>query len=166
MKDKKFKDTEILDKHFNKGDIIIVTSRRSGTEMGICDTMWVCKYDHDVTYEEAVQKHYENMNKYFPSMNITFETVKKSLNPKEKYFITTEGDIRLYSSHEKADAFDLFYLNNDGISKTTLSIIKDKYVDEFGIKRTIYPGDEWPHYRIYDNITDWIKQKIKEYESH
>lgn len=164
MKDKKFKnsiDADVLEKHFEKGDILIVTSKRSGTEMGICDTMWVCKYDHDVTYEEVVKKHYENTNKYFPSMNITFETVKKALNPKEKYFITTEGDIRLYSSHEKADIFDIYYLNND-VSKTKLAIIKDKYVCEFNVKQTIYIDDEWPHYRVFDDITEWINQKMKE----
>ena len=163
MKKKKFEDVEILKKEFKKGDIVIASSRRSCTEMGICDTMWVCKYDHDVTYDEAVQKHYENMIKYFPSMNFTFETVQKSLDPKEKYFIATNGDIRGYKGHEKADTFDLYYLNND-VSKTKLAIIKDKYVCEFDIKQTMYPEDEWPEYRIYDDITDWIIQKLKEYE--
>lgn len=164
MKDKKFKNDEVLEKKFQKGDVIIATSERSATSMCIATGMWICKYEDDIPYDKAVEIHYENMNRDFPTLNFTLDVIKKSLKPSEKYFIDNKGGVHTYYNHEKADVFDLIYFDqNNKLSLGELSLLKNQYVEEFGIEPTIYNGDEWPEYRVYedvDKIKEWISKQL------
>lgn len=151
----------ILEKKFKKDDIIVVTSGRSGTSMCIARGLWTAKFDRDITYNEAVQIHYENMKKEFPGMfkNLTIEKMKNILKPEEKYFLNDRGEVQTYSNHEVADEFDKLYFSNK-FELSELSRLKDKYVREHNIKATKYEGDKWSEFRIFDDITDWINEQL------
>ena len=38
-------------------------------------------------------------------------------------------------------------------------IEKQSYLQEFNIEYTKFPGDESAHYRVYEDITEWLKQQ-------
>lgn len=156
----------VLNKSFKKGDIVIATSERSATSMCIATGMWVSRYEKDISYEDAINIHYENMKRDYPMLELTFEDIKNALKSNDKYFLNDRHEVLSYRNHEKADAFDLIYFDNKGnkIALRELSQLKDQYVTESKIKPTIYEGDEWPQYRVYEDveiIKEWIKKKIE-----
>lgn len=155
----------MIEKKFKKGDIIVVTSGRSGTSMCIATGYWTTKFDHDITYDEAVQIHYNNMKRDFPGMfkDLTIEHMKELLKPTDKYFLSINGDVLTYNNHELADSFDKLYFEGK-IKLEILSRLKDKYVREFNVKPFKFPGDEWDEFRVYDDITDWVNENLKDFE--
>ena len=156
------KETIFLEKHFNKGDLYVTTSGRNALCMGIAGVMWGAKFDHDITYEEAVKIHFENMKKDYPGMfkNLTIEEVENTLDKNDKYFLNKHGEVQTYENHEPADEFDKLYFSNK-FELSELSRLKDKYVREFNVPISKYSEDERGEFRIFDDITEWIKENLK-----
>ena len=71
-------ETIFLEKHFNKGDLYVITSDRKARYMGIASVMWAAQFDRDITFEEAVKIHFENVKREYPGMfkNLTIEQVE------------------------------------------------------------------------------------------
>lgn len=155
-------ETIFLEKHFNKGDLYVTTSGRKGLCMGIASNMWAAKFDHDITYEEAVKIHFGNMKKNYPGMfkNLTIEQMENILDKNNKYFINNYGEVQSYKNHEPADEFDKLYFSNK-FELSELSRLKDKYVREFNVQSTKYSEDEFGEFRIFDDISEWIKENLK-----
>lgn len=153
--------TLFLEKHFNKGDLYVTTSDRNGQCMGIASVMWAALFDHDITFEEAVKIHFENMKREYPGMikNLTIEQIENILDKNDKYFLNNYGEVQTYENHEPADEFDKLYLSSK-IELSELSRLKDKYVREFNVQSTKYSGDEFSEYRIFDDITEWINENL------
>lgn len=163
---KKLNRTEynVLNKSFKIGDIIIATSERSATSMCIATGARISRYEKDISYEDAINIHYKNMKRDYPMLNLTFEDIKNALKSNDKYFLNDRHEVFSYSNHEKADAFDLIYFDNR-LALNQLSQLKDQYVTENEIEPTIYEGDEWPEYRVYEDVKivlEWINKKIGE----
>jgi len=150
-----------LEKHFNKGDLYVVTSGRAARYMGIAKCMWAAKFDHDITYEEAVKIHFENMKREYPGMfkDLTIEQMENILDKNNKYFLNNRGEVQTYKNHEPADEFDKLYFSNK-FELSELSRLKDKYVREFNIPSSKYSEDEFSEYRIFDDITEWINENL------
>lgn len=155
-------ETIFLEKHFNKGDLYVTTSGRKGLCMGIASEMWAMKFDHDITYEEAVKIHFDNMKRDYPGMfkNLTIEQMERVLDKNDKYFINNLGEVQIYKNHEPADEFDKLYIENK-IELSKLSRLKDKYVREFNVHVSKYSEDEFGEFRIFDDISEWIKENLK-----
>lgn len=153
-----------MEKIFKHGDIIVATSGRDGISGGIARGFGTAKFDHDISFEEAVKYHLENMKNDFPGMfkDWTIDQMKETLNKNEKYFITTNGDVISYNNHELADSFDKLYLKGN-IKLDKLCRLKDKYICEYNVKASKFPGDKYSHYRIYDDITNWINEHINDF---
>lgn len=154
-------ETIFLEKHFNKGDLYVITSDRKARYMGIASVMWVAQFDHDITFEEAVKIHFENVKREYPGMfkNLTIEQVENILDKNDKYFLNNHGEVQAYKNHEPADEFDKLYFSSK-FELSELSRLKDKYVREFNVQRTKYPEDEFGEYRIFDNISEWINENL------
>ena len=147
-----------MEKKFKRGDIIVVTSGRSAVSMGIATGFLTCKFVRDLTKEEAIDIHYNNMIKEFPDMGITKEMVEETIKQYDKFFLNDQGEAMTYDNHELADSFDkLYFKSPERISE--ISHLKDKYVTEFNIEPFKYPGDEWAEYRIYDDISGWLRDQ-------
>lgn len=154
-------ETIFLEKHFNKGDLYVTTSGRKGLCMGIASEMWAAKFDHDITYEEAVKIHFDNVKREYPGMfkNLTIEQMENILDKDDKYFLNNLGEVQTYKNHEPADEFDKLYFSNK-YELSELSRLKNKYVTEFNVQSTKYSEDEFSEYRIFDDITEWIKENL------
>ena len=157
----------MIEKIFKYGDIIVTTSGRDVVSSGIARGLGTVKFDHDISFKEAAERHLEKMKKDFPNV---FEdwTIGRmiqtlDLNPNEKFFITINGDINSYDNHELADSFDKLSFE-DKIKLDILCRLKDKYIHEHNIKPSKFTDDELSHYRIYDDVTDWINEHLKEFE--
>ena len=147
-----------MEKIFKEGDVIVVTSGRSAQSMSIATGFGTCKFVRDLTKEEAVDIHYNNMVKEFPRLGITKEMVEETLNQYDKFFINNHGEAITYDNHELADSFDkLYFKSPERLSE--ISRLKNKYVTEFNIEPFKYPGDEWDEYRIYDDISNWLRDQ-------
>jgi hypothetical protein len=155
-------ETIFLEKHFNKGDLYVTTSGRKGLCMGIASEMWAARFDHDIDFEEAANIHLANMKKDYPGMfkDYTIDKVKKVLDKNDKYFLNNLGEVQTYKNHEPADEFDKLYFSNK-FELSELSRLKDKYVREFNVPISKYSEDEFGEFRIFDDITEWIKENIK-----
>ena len=151
--------TIFLEKHFNKGDLYVTTSGRKGLCMGIASEMWIAQFDHDITFEEAIKIHFDNMKRDYPGMfkDLTIEQMENILDKNDKYFINNRGEVQTYKNHEPADEFDKLYFSNK-FELSELSRLKDKYVREFNIKSSKYSEDEFSEFRIFDDITEWINE--------
>lgn len=157
-------ETIFLEKHFNKGDLYVITSGRKAKCMGIASEMWAAMFDHDITFEEAVKIHFENVKREYPGMfkNLTIEQVENILDKNDKYFLNNHGEVQTYKNHEPADEFDKLYFSSK-FELSELSRLKDKYIREFNVQRTKYPEDEFGEYRIFDDIAEWINENINKY---
>ena len=147
-----------MEKNFKEGDIIVVTSGRSALSMSIATGLWTCKFVRDLTKEEAVEIHYNNMTKEYPGMGITKEMVEKTINQYDKFFLNDQGEAITYDNHELADSFDKLYFKSPK-RLSEISSLKGKYVTEFNIEPFKYPCDEWAEYRIYDDISSWLRDQ-------
>ena len=150
-----------ISKNFKKGDIIVVTSERSSISMGIATGYGTTKFERDISFDEAAEKTLQKMQWDFPKMfkDWTIEQMKQTLNSEDKYFLTIDNDVCTYYNHEIADSFDLLYIDG-GIELFILTRLKDKYVREFNIKSFKFPGDKWSHFRIYDDISNWVNKNL------
>ena len=155
-------ETIFLEKHFNKGDLYVITSGRKAKCMGIASEMWAAMFDRDITFEEAVKIHFENVKREYPGMfkNLTIEQVENILDKNDKYFLNNHGEVQTYKNHEPADEFDKLYFSSK-FELSELSRLKDKYIREFNVQRTKYPEDEFGEYRIFDDIAEWINENLK-----
>lgn len=152
-------------KNFNHGDIIVVTSERDALAMCIATGLGTAIFDHDLSFDEAAELTLKNIKYAFPKMykDWTLERVKETLDKDAKYFITTDGDVKTYANHELADSFDKLYFEGK-IKLDKLHLLKDKYVKEHNVKSFKFPGDKWPEFRIYDDVTDWVNEHINDFE--
>ena len=133
----------MIKKDFKKGDIVVVTSGRNALACDIATGLWTTTYERDLTKEEAIEIHYKNMLRDYPGLKITKKEVEEILNEYDKFFLTESGESLTYDNHEKADIFDLRYLNGENLS----DLIKLK--DEFIRKNNIKP-DEDGHFRCWE----------------
>lgn len=156
-----------MEKIFKYGDIIVATSGRDVLSCGIARGFGIAIFDHDISFEEAAERHLENMKKHYPGMfkDWTIDRVIQSMNKRKnkKYFIATNGDVNSYDNHELADSFDKLYIEGN-IKLDKLCILKDKYIREHNVKPSKFPDDELSHYRIYDDVTNWINEHINDFE--
>lgn len=157
----------MIEKIFKHGDIIVTTSGRDVISNGIARGFGTVIFDHDISFEEAAERHLKKMKNDFPTVfkNWTIDQMIQTLdlNSNKKYFITINGDINSYDNHELADSFDKLYFE-DKIKLSILCRLKDKYIREYNIKPSKFTDDELSHYRIYDDVTDWINEHLKEFE--
>ena len=148
-----------MEKVFKKGDVIVITSLKEGLNHGIASNKWVTKYDRDITLEEAIDIHYRNIVNDYPDMNITRNMVKKALTDRDdKFFLNDKGEVQTYYNHEVADSFDMLYLSGK-MSRDEVVELKNKYLTEFNVEYTKFPGDMYGNYRVYEDITEWLKQQ-------
>lgn len=149
-----------MEKKFNKDDIIVVTSLRDPVYCEVASNHWVSRYDKDITLDEAVDIHYRNMINDYPGMNITRAMVKQTITEKDdRFFLNDQGEVATYQNHEVADSFDMLYLSGK-MTRSDVARLKNKYLTEFNVNYTKYPGDENANYRIYDDITEWLKHQV------
>lgn len=121
----------MINQNFQYGDLVVVTSERQKQYSGIASKRWMSYYDHDVDYDEAVNKHYLNMKNF--GLNVSIEQVKSIITRDQKYFINTQGDIISYQNHEIADEFDkMFLLENMPIQE--VSFKKDDYIEKHPVE--------------------------------
>lgn len=139
----------MIRKDFKQGDIVVATSHRDPKCCYINDLMWTCKFDRDISLDEAKQRHLENINREYPGLKITMAEVEKVLesDPNAKYFLNTAGDVLSYENHELADVFDLRFLL--GESKEALIIEKEEWIKDGNIQ-----PDPDGCYRCYSGIED------------
>ena len=130
-------------KKFTKGDLLVTTSGRTYT--GWPEVITACIYDHDINTETAIEVHYSNIKKLFPSLNITYEMVVKSITEDGPMFMTDRGEVCSYHNHERADIFDKRYF--DGEDSEHLYFEKDKFIRE----HNVMPFDDGI-YRIYPEM--------------
>jgi len=136
----------MIRKDFNEGDTYIVTSHRDSiTDIydGVSGIFTGAKYVRDVSFDEAVEIHTQIMQRDFPSMNFTKEMIKDAMNPNEKYFLNSNGEVISYSNHEKPDIFDIRRINGEDID--VLSIEKYKWIKEHNVQ-----PDEDGHFRCWN----------------
>lgn len=158
----KKKDT-VLEKKFNKGDVIVTTTWRDGAPGSVNKHMLATNiYDHDISLDEAAELHLDYMRKTFGMcQDWTVEQMKELMaEDSTKYFINTRGEVQSYSNHEVADEFDKLYFNND-IDKSIISKLRYKYIQEFNVQLSKYEGDEHMYFRVFDDITEWINKELK-----
>jgi len=148
-----------MEKVFKKGDVIVITSQKEVLYGGVASELWVAKYDRDITLDEAIDIHYRNMVNDYPGMNITRRMVESTLKERnDKFFLNDRGEVQTYYNHEVADSFDMLYLSGK-MKRSDVAKLKNKYLQEFNIEYTKFPGDESAHYRVYEDITEWLKQQ-------
>lgn len=149
-----------MEKVFKKGDVIVVTSLKEVSYCGVASNHWVAKYDRDITLDEAIEIHYRNMVNDYPGMNITRRMVERTLKERDdKFFLNDKGEVQSYHNHEVADSFDMLYLSGK-MSRGEAAELKNKYLTEFNVEYTKFPGDMFGNYRVYEDITEWLKQQI------
>jgi hypothetical protein len=95
----------------------------------------------------------------YPGMNITRRMVERTLKERDdKFFLNDRGEVQTYYNHEVADSFDMLYLSGK-MRRGEAAELKNKYITEFNVEYTKFPGDKLGNFRVYEDITEWLKQQ-------
>ena len=100
----------------------------------------------DISYDEAVAIHTKFLQRSCPTTGFTEETVRETLDSNEKYFLTERGEVSTYDNSERADIFDIRYIEGKE-SWEKLQIEKDNFIKA----HKIMPFEDI-YYRIYPEL--------------
>lgn len=134
-------------KDFKHGDFYVTTSGRDALCNGIATGFDTNRYDKDITLDEAIDICTRNMQKDYPGMDITEDTVKQVMSSYSRYFLNMDGEVISYENHEKPDIFDIRYINGEDCMK--LMVEKDNWLKEHNVTFDMY--DEDGNYRCWEN---------------
>jgi hypothetical protein len=134
-------------KDFKHGDFYVTTSGRDALCNGIATGLGTNRYDKDITFDEAIDICTRNMQKDYPGMDITEDTVKQVMPSYSRYFLNMDGEVISYENHEKPDIFDIRYINGEDCEK--LMVEKDNWLKEHNVTFDMY--DEDGNYRCWEN---------------